>query len=103
MDHDQYPKSITAAADILTNHRYDNYKQQKNGNQQKNNNDENNQKNNENKNETSFSQATKNLVRYCCGEKGHKSPDCPQMSETTNKSICCGSQIQQIYIFVFPL
>jgi len=77
MDHDQYPKSITAAADILTNHRHDNYKQQRNTKQQKKE-DNNKQKDDDSKNETSFAQSTKVPVCYCCGEKGHKSPECPQ-------------------------
>ncbi len=77
MGNDQYPKTMTAATDILSNHKHDNSDAKK-----KNNNNKptvkdqgKDEKNEEGATETSFAQGK--IVCYCCGKSDHKSPDCP--------------------------
>jgi hypothetical protein len=77
MGNNQYPKSITAATDILANHKHDNYDPKKR-NKGKPSEDSQNKKDDDKKetpNEASFAQGK--VVCYCCGKPGHKSPDCP--------------------------
>ncbi|KAL7573431.1 hypothetical protein ACA910_013750 [Epithemia clementina (nom. ined.)] len=75
MENDQYPKTITAATDILANHRHDNFKKRSEHGKSK----EQEELDNKNTatNETSFAQSGETKC-YCCGKKGHKSPQCPK-------------------------
>ena len=79
MGNNQYPKTITAATDILANHKHDNAAWKKKNNTNKKQNEKDNKqdenKTNEGGNETSFAQ--NKIVCYCCGKEDHKSPDCP--------------------------
>ena len=73
MGNNQYPKNITAATDILSNHKHDNFeskKKDKTKSQGKD--DENKDKNTPM--ETSFAQGK--VICFCCGKDDHKSPDC---------------------------
>ena len=87
MNHDQYPRKITAAVDILSNHRHDNSQSntQQNTNRQQQQNDPNNNNNNNNNNsneqssttvETSFAQTDFNC--FCCGKTDHIVQNCPK-------------------------
>ena len=73
MENDQYPKSITAAIDILANHKHDNYSLKKDEKYKKQDEDD----NKSTTSETSFAQFN-GVTCYCCGKKGHKSPQCPE-------------------------
>ena len=73
MENDQYPKSITAPIDILANHKHDNYSLKKDEKYKKQ--DEDNNKSTAS--ETRFAQFG-GVTCYCCGKKGHKSPQCPE-------------------------
>ena len=81
LGNDQYPKTVSAAIDALSNHRFDSKyyenrekrftnKPRKSG--YKSDNEE------EDRNNASFMQGTKRREKlcYCCGKKGHLSPDC---------------------------
>ena len=76
MENDQYPKPITTATDILANHRHDNsitkHGQTKQNGKQNEDDDQ-----SMTTNETSFVQSS-GIMCYCCGKKGHKSPQCPE-------------------------
>ena len=84
MEHDQYPRTLIAATDILTNHRHDNYNKKKGPWKE---NDDKNKTNNEEekRTETSFAQNKSNVMCYCCGKTGHKSPECSE-KDTRPKS-----------------
>ena len=81
LQNNQYPKTCTTATDILSSHRLDNRGtiNKKKWSKPKNNEDENasTQRTSE-ANETSFAQGNSDKSCYCCGKKGHLSPDCPQ-------------------------
>jgi hypothetical protein len=75
---DQYPKTIQATIDVLTNHRWD----QKHYDAQKRNRDhrftkEQSDPTSEDGKATSFAQG-KEPVCYCCGKKGHYSSECEE-------------------------
>ena len=75
MENDQYTKTITAATDILANHKHDTYtmrKYDKYMKQEKQNKDVNRSIGT---NETSFAQSGE-IACYCCGKKGNESPQC---------------------------
>ena len=75
MGNNQYPKNISKAVDIMSNYKVNNAKDWRKINK-----DKEKKKNNppETKHETSFAQGSgKDCICYCCGKKGHISPDCP--------------------------
>ena len=81
MGNNQYPKTITAAIGILSNHRHDNYKvaYKKKGWSQPNKEDADNAAKNSNETkESNFAQVNKDKTCYCCGKKGHISPECKE-------------------------
>ena len=73
MENDQYPELITTAIDILANHKHDNYSLKKDEKYKKQDEDD----NKSTTSETSFAQFN-GVTCYCCGKKGHKSPQCPE-------------------------
>jgi hypothetical protein len=85
LKNNQYPKTITKAYNIFSNHRFDNA-----GKQQTNKPNHNNDKgaNNNNKEETpEMSFAMLEGKCYCCGKAGHKSPSCC-LNDKTPKEEC---------------
>ena len=80
MQNNQYPKTITTETDILSNHRFDNsgVMKKKWSQQKKDHEDGMSTTKEDNSKETSFAQAGKDKTCYCCGKKGHISPECPQ-------------------------
>jgi hypothetical protein len=76
---DQYPKDITAALDVLTNHKVDQkfYDQQQNKRNRDRSNKEQPTPSNEDSKAAGFAQGNE-IICYCCGKKGHCSPDCDQ-------------------------
>jgi hypothetical protein len=83
MQNNQYPKTCTTATDILSNHKLDNkgstgYKKKWSRNdQRKDENESISTKTSETSSATSFAQGGKDKSCYCCGQKGHMSPECP--------------------------
>jgi hypothetical protein len=83
MQNNQYPKTCTTAADILSNHRFDNRgnsSKKKWNNRPKKDEDE----NSSGKKPTKLMQQVsrkaaraKDKTFYCCGKAGHLSPECP--------------------------
>ena len=76
MGNDQYPKPITTATDILANHRHDNSMTKHGQTKQIGKQNEDDDRSSAT-NETSFVQSG-GIMCYCCGKKGHKSPQCPE-------------------------
>ena len=79
MQNNQYPKTVTTATDYLSNHRLDNRGIQ-NKKKWSNNKEETippKTKREPATTETSFTQGGKDKSCYCCGQKGHMSPECP--------------------------
>ena len=74
MGNNQYPAKITSATDVLANHKHDNYEARRRT--PKKNEEKDEEKEKETRNEQSFAQGA-GIVCYCCGKKGHKSPECP--------------------------
>ncbi len=75
LKNDQYPKSVTEANNVLSNHRFDNAgktNRQQNASTPKK--DADNENDKEEKLELSFLQMEGKC--YCCGKTGHKSPQC---------------------------
>ena len=78
MGNDQYPQTLSKATDILSNHKYDNVREQKK---------KPNQLRNDEQScgmpgtiETSFAQGSARTC-YCCGETGHIAPHYPKKNE----------------------
>jgi hypothetical protein len=75
LGNNQYPKTITTAIDVLSNHKldpryYDNQKRNRERSREERN------TNDEGGNATSFAQHDQVMTCYCCGKKGHLSPEC---------------------------
>jgi len=70
LGNEQYPKTITDATNVLSNHRFDNYKQLKSERKSK----KDDKDKEEDNPKLSFAQAT--TVCYCCGKPNHKSSQC---------------------------
>ena len=74
---DQYPKTVEAAQEILSEHRIDDaYFERRKRQNQRSDTKPNASKPSVATVETSFAQ--KEIICYCCGKKGHASPDCMQ-------------------------
>ena len=76
MENDQYTKTITMTTDILANHRHDNSITKHGCTKKKGKQNEDDDRSTTT-NETSFVQSG-GIVCYCCGKKGHRSPQCPE-------------------------
>jgi hypothetical protein len=84
MENNQYPKSVTAATDILSNHRHDNWgnqAQKKGWSRNYKKDDDEHPTKEHSSSETSFAQSNKDKTCYCCGKKGHLSPDCSEKNK----------------------
>ena len=75
MGHDQFPRQVTLATDILANHKFDSYKMNNKTKRH-----DHNRKESKPLTETSFMQAKMKPGEYCycCGAKDHKSNACPK-------------------------
>jgi hypothetical protein len=75
---DQYPKTIQAALDMLTNHRMNKtyYDNQLKRNLDRSDKEQPTSSNNEDAKASSFVQQGREMTCYRCGKKGHLSPDC---------------------------
>jgi hypothetical protein len=98
MQNNQCPKTVTAATDILSNHRFDNsgVLNKKKWSQSKKNEDGTSTNKEDGSKETSFAQVGKDKTCYCCGKKAHISPECPQKSTITRGSSKIGWSALQI-------
>ena len=80
LHNDQYPKTIIDANNVLSNHKFDNYKsmqpQQSEKDWEPSKRKNKDDKDNKEEQEISMSFAQLEGVCYCCGKKGHKSPNC---------------------------
>ena len=81
LHNDQYPKTVVDANNVLSNHRFDktssNSRNRNGNNRDKNNrNDPKNDDNDKDEQEIPLSFAQLEDACYCCGKKGHRSPDC---------------------------
>jgi len=79
LGNDQYPRNLSQATNVLSNHRHDV------GKGKPNNNNNNNKKGNEeddDKSQMPLSFAQIEGRCYCCGSTDHKSPKCPNKSKT---------------------
>jgi hypothetical protein len=79
LHNDQYPKTVINANNVLSNHKFDNYKSQaRRSGKDKDKSDKNSKDDKEDKDEQevpmSFAQLEERC--YCCGKPGHRSPDC---------------------------
>ena len=85
LGNDQYPKSITKANNVLSNHRFDTNPKSSNANKKGNSSDgsKGKDKKDDNKDEDNinFSFAQLEGRCYCCGKAGHKSPSCRNKSK----------------------
>jgi hypothetical protein len=75
LGNDQYPKTITTATDVLSNHRLDArfFENQKHRREQQ----QQTRGEGEATGATSFAQKEKDVVCFICGKPGHRSPQCP--------------------------
>ena len=81
LGNDQYPKTLTTAIDVLSQHKIDaKYYENQKARREKAQSDRNdrNECNNDSVHETSFAQ--RDLTCYCCGKKGHSSTVCDKTS-----------------------
>ena len=84
MGNNQYPNAVRLATEIMAAHKHDNSgaKWNKNRAAKK---DDDTPSTITTKSETSFAQSGKDKVCYCCGKKGHMSPECPEKSTRDKK------------------
>jgi hypothetical protein len=85
MGTDQDPKTLTAAIDILANHKPDNKSAKAKSERSKSSKPSAKPSQSEKKNESSFAQRGKQTTHWpcnCCGETGHKVIDCPRYATT---------------------
>ena len=80
MGNDQYPKTLTAATDILSNHKLDDRGDSKKKKSQEQSRPQPNPDDNPRTGtETSFAQSNQDpMICYCCGKEGHVSSTCPK-------------------------
>jgi hypothetical protein len=83
LNNDQYPKTIEAASDALSNHRIDDrfYQLMKKKNDERQQQTEPSPPDNESdvsSQAKSFVQQKRPMICYCCGKEGHRSPTCDQ-------------------------
>jgi hypothetical protein len=88
MDNNQYPKNIMRTTDILSNHKHD--RQGNQGDLKKNwkdskKEDDDGTSSTITSSKTSFAQNNKAQTCYCCGKKGHISPECPNKNSIEKK------------------
>jgi hypothetical protein len=80
LSNDQYPRTVTDANNVLSNHPFDNFKSSnKKGNKDNNkNNWDKNDKPDEKEGEQEITLSFAQLKGkcYCCGKPGHRSPEC---------------------------
>ena len=74
MGNDNYPKTISAATDILSSHKFDPKYWETKKHKDK---PRPNPRDDDGATATSFAQQKNDLICYKCGEKGHNSPKCP--------------------------
>ena len=77
LGNNQYPSKISAAVDVLANHRFDSRPQGQNQRTDRNNEKDKKKKEDDKEEGQNFAQFC-----YCCGDKGHKLPKCPKKSDT---------------------
>ena len=84
MGNNQYPDAIRTATDIMAAHKHDNSgaRWNKNKTTKK---DDDTPSTITTKSETSFAQNSKDKICYCCGKKGHMSPECPDKNKIEKK------------------
>ena len=79
LHNDQYPKTVVDANNVLSNHKFDNYKSQaRPSRKDKDKSDKNSNDDKEDKEEQEVPMSFAQLEGrcYCCGKPGHRSPDC---------------------------
>jgi hypothetical protein len=86
---DQYPKTVIDANNVLSNHKFDNYKSQgRRSGKDREKSDKNSKDDKEDRDEQeapiSFAQLKGRC--YCCGKPGHRSPDCQDKTRFPKKS-----------------
>ena len=84
MGNNQYPDAVRIATDIMAAHKHDNWGAKFNKNRTAKRDDD-TPSTITTKSETSFAQTGKDKVCYCCGKKGHLSPDCPEKNTRDRK------------------
>jgi hypothetical protein len=92
LGNDQYPRTITTATDVLSNHRFDStyHENQKRNRDKK----QENRDQQEQSNETSFAQ--KKITCYCCGKDGHTVPNCPDKDNTPHNQLALKRAMQHM-------
>ena len=82
LGNNQYPSTIATATDVLSNHKIDAryYELQKKSRDKMNPGSASTNNENEGK-AVSFAQGAKEVTCYCCGKKGHVSPECEQRNK----------------------
>ena len=94
MGHDQFPKTVTAATDILSNHRFDKKVKSDGGSHDHRKVKE--HKNYQKKNDDGSTAKSFAQFCYCCGSGNHKSPGCPKRKETPREQWVINKGIQHI-------
>ena len=79
LQNDQYPRTMSQASNVLSNHKHDEASKRRNRNDRDNKNDTTNEEDKEQEMPLSFAQIEGRC--YCCGSKDHKSPQCPHKSK----------------------
>ena len=94
MGNDQYPFTVVAANNILSNHKPDNHKDRNKNAKNENKNKFNKEKYDDMDLPLSFAQMTGKC--YCCGKAGHKSPACRQKDKIPREQWAI-NQVQQTH------
>jgi len=97
LGNDQYPKTLTQATDVLSNHRIDGkyYEIREKKRQEQKNQDKATKEEPEETKSASFAQ--KPIICYVCGKSGHTKPKCPNLNKISEENWAINKAMKNLH------